>query len=178
MKFEQWNEIAELVGTVAVVASLIFVGMQLQQTQQQLEQEGKIAMTEMNSSYVANVIESNNAIIQNMDIWLRGNAGEELSPEESQIHVRLIHTANELAYFAIAALRRMENDAVADLDAAVFAGFLHENPGARRVWREREHKLGTYRGIIEPGEMTTASWVELIESHLAVFEEHARSGTQ
>ena len=85
MKFEQWNEIAELVGTVAVVASLIFVGLQLQQTRQQLEQEGKIALTEMNSNHVTNVIESDNAIIQNVDIWLRGNAGEQLSRAEQEI---------------------------------------------------------------------------------------------
>lgn len=80
MKFEQWNEIAELVGTDAVVASLIFVGLQLQQTQQQLQQDQKIATAEMNSSYVANLIESNNAIADNIDVWLRGNAGEELGP--------------------------------------------------------------------------------------------------
>jgi hypothetical protein len=175
MKFEQWNEIAELVGTLAVVASLVFVGLQLKQTQRQLEQEEKVATTEMNSSYVANLIESNDAIIQNMDIWLRGNAGEELGPEEQKIHALLVHMENEMAYFAAAALRRLEDDKAADLDAAIFAGFLHENPGARRVWRDREQRLGNYRGLVQPGELTTSSWVELIESHLAVIERQTQS---
>jgi hypothetical protein len=31
MKFKQWNEIAELVGIAAVVASLVFVGLQMRQ---------------------------------------------------------------------------------------------------------------------------------------------------
>ena len=31
MKFAQWNEIAELVGIVAIVASLVFVGLQMRQ---------------------------------------------------------------------------------------------------------------------------------------------------
>lgn len=33
MKFSQWKDIAELVGLVAIVASLIFVGLQLKQSQ-------------------------------------------------------------------------------------------------------------------------------------------------
>ena len=174
MKFEQWNEIAELVGTVAVVASLIFVGLQLQQTRQQLEQEGKIALTEMNSNHVANVIESDNAIIQNVDIWLRGNAGEELSRAEQEIHARLVHMTNDKAYYDVLALRRLDTEEEANLVAAAFAGFLYENPGAKRVWRDREQWLGRYRRMVEPKERTTSSWIELIESHLAVFEEEAR----
>ena len=175
MKFKQWNEIAELVGIVAVVASLIFVGLQLQQTQQQLEQEQKIAQNEMNASYVANVIESNNAIIQNMDIWLRGNSGEELSAAEQETHALLVEIKNDQAYYSTQGLRRFGNEEGAEQDAAAFAGFLYENPGAKRVWRDREQWLGNYRGMVQPEEQTTNSWVELIESHIAIFEEQARS---
>lgn len=178
MKFEQFNEIAELVGTLAVVASLIFVGLQLQQTQQQLEQAEDIARTEMNSSFVANVIENNNAIIQNLDIWLRGNAGEELDAAESEIHRLLVHMRNERAYYAAEGLRRLESDEIADLEAAAFAAFLYENPGAKRVWRDREQWLGKYRRMVRPEEQTTSDWVELIASHLAVFEAQAQSSVQ
>jgi hypothetical protein len=31
MKFKEWNEIAELVGIAAIVASLVFVGLQMRQ---------------------------------------------------------------------------------------------------------------------------------------------------
>lgn len=178
MKFEQFNEIAELVGTVAVVASLIFVGLQLQQTQQQLEQAEDIARTEMNSSHVANVIENNNAVIQNLDIWLRGNTGEELSTAEQEIHALLVHMRNERAYYAAEGLRRLESDEIADLEAAAFAAFLYENPGAKRVWRDREQWLGKYRRLVQPEERTTPDWVELIETHLAIFEGQARSSAQ
>ena len=34
MKFKEWNEIAELVGIAAIVASLIFVGLQMKQSQE------------------------------------------------------------------------------------------------------------------------------------------------
>ena len=119
MKFEQFNEIAELVGTVTVVASLVFVGLQLQQTRQQLEQEGKVALTEMNSTHVANVIESDNAVIQNVDIWLRGNAGEELSPAEQEIHTRLVRMANDKAYYDVLALRRLDTEKQDNLRSAV-----------------------------------------------------------
>jgi len=39
MKFDRWKEIAELIGIVSIVASLIFVGIQLRQGQQSLESE-------------------------------------------------------------------------------------------------------------------------------------------
>ena len=174
MKFKQFNEIAELVGTVAVVASLIFVGLQLQQTQQQLKQAEDIALTEMNSSHIANVIESNNAIIQNIEIWLRGNSGEELSPAELQIYTRLIHNVNESIYFSVESSERLNKDYVATLEVAAYAAFLYENPGARHVWREREQWLGGYRGMVLPMEQTTSDWVDRIESNIAVFEDQAQ----
>ena len=178
MKFEQFNEIAELVGTVAVVASLIFVGLQLQQTQQQLEQAEDIARTEMNSSFVANMIESNNAIIQNMDIWLRGNTGKELNPAELEIYERLILNVNDAHYYGVESLERLNKQELAELEVAAYAAFLHENPGARRVWREREKWLSDYRRMAQPKEQTTSGWVDRIESNLALFEELARSSAQ
>ena len=178
MKFAQFNEIAELVGTAAVVASLIFVGLQLQQTQQQLEQAEDIARTEMNSSFVANMIESNNAIIQNTDIWLRGNAGEELDPAELEIYERLILNLNEAHYYGVESLERLNKEKLAELEVAAYAAFLYENPGARRVWREREQWLSNYRGMVQPNEQTTSGWVDRIESNIAVFEELSRPSTQ
>ena len=39
MKFDRWKDIAELIGIVSIVASLIFVGIQLRQGQKSLESE-------------------------------------------------------------------------------------------------------------------------------------------
>ena len=39
MSFDRWKDVAELVGIVSIVASLVFVGVQLRQGQQSLESE-------------------------------------------------------------------------------------------------------------------------------------------
>ena len=75
MKSLSWKSLAELIGMAAIVGSLIFVGLQIRQEQ-------VIALSELNLSLLASQIELNNSISDNADIWVRGNAGEELSQAE------------------------------------------------------------------------------------------------
>lgn len=81
--FKDWKIFAELMGVIAIVASLIFVGKQMQQTQE-------IAIVEMNASTFANTIEAGSAIIENVEFWVIGNADDELTPGESVIYMRLL----------------------------------------------------------------------------------------
>jgi hypothetical protein len=73
VKFASWKEIFEGAGMIAIIASLLFVGMQLKQSQQ-------IGISDV----VANRNERNNAltqqIIENADIWHKACIGEPLDP--------------------------------------------------------------------------------------------------
>src|SRR5210317_838447 len=89
-----WKEIVEMAGIAAILVSLVFVGMQLQQTQ-------AVAIAEMDANDLANLIEESNLIIENADVWVRGNADEELTPVESVIYERLIQITNNSFYSAI-----------------------------------------------------------------------------
>lgn len=166
MKFKEWNEIVELIGIAALVASLIFVGMQLRQSQ-------AIALAEMNASYTSNRIEEAALIIDNIDVWLRGNAGESLTESETEIYRELLRNVNDRYYFAIQQRKYLDRGEVVALDVAAFAAFLLENPGARREWRAREDWLAENRAIISPGEKLTSEWVELVEAGLAQLERQA-----
>ena len=84
------KEIAELIGVAAIVASLIFVGMQMRQAQD-------IAMAEGYSSVFATRIEVNNNIKEHVDIWKKGVAAEELQEEESAVFALLVTQVNENA---------------------------------------------------------------------------------
>ena len=83
MKSTNWKDTAELIGIAAIVASLVFVGLQMMQARD-------IAISDGNLANAANKIEGNNAIVQNPDIWARGNAGEELNLEDATVFQYLI----------------------------------------------------------------------------------------
>ena len=168
---KNWKSTAEFLGITAVVASLVFVGLQLRQAQD-------IAIAEMNASGVANTLEEYNAVMENVDVWMRGNADENLTSAEAEIYLRLLTNMNNRFYFIVQQQERLGVGDEAVLDVAEFAGFLYENPGARRVWRAREDRLGKYRGLIKPSEVTTSDWIELIESHIATFEQRSGSAVR
>ncbi len=157
------KDIAELVGFAAIIASLVFVGLQLRQSE-------VVARSELNASILANRIAANEAIIEHPDIWERGNRGEELVGADAAVFSRQVLNINDEAYFAVQNLLEWGRVDEADMDTAVFAAFLYENPGARRVWRSREDKLWYYRGLIVPDEQTTSDWIEGVESKLAIYE--------
>jgi hypothetical protein len=162
MKFSNWRDFAELIGITAIVASLIFVGLQMQQAE-------VIARSDMNASILANRIEMHNAILEYPDIWERGNKGEELEDGEATIFARQVLILNDQAYFTVQQAIIWGQSDWAELDAAEFAAYLHENPGARHVWRTQEDRLKYYRGRVASGEQVTSDWVQRIESKLALF---------
>ncbi len=164
--FKDWKMFAELMGITAIVASLIFVGMQMQQTQE-------IAIAEMNASTLANSIESGNALIENAETWVKGNAGDELTPGESVIYMRLLQNVNNRFYSSASQLRGLGLDNVADVEVVELAAFLYQNPGARRAWRCREERLRQYRGIVKPDEEVSSLWIDTVESMFAAFDGQA-----
>jgi hypothetical protein len=161
-----WKSYAELLGMVAVVASLVFVGLELRQSQ-------NVARAEMHANNLANVIDVRNARIANAEIWAKGNANGELTPIEELIYAQLVYMTNERFWYAIEQFKLLGLDEGPSADIAQFSAFLHENPRARSLWRLREDQLAKYRGIIDPNERFTPGWIAQVETAIAKFEREA-----
>ena len=73
-----WKSVAEFVGIAAIVASLIFVGLQLRQDRQ-------LALAENAAEFDDTMIEYANVIRENREVWLRGLEGAELSPQDKVV---------------------------------------------------------------------------------------------
>src|SRR5262245_44075389 len=146
MKFQNWKDTAELVGTVAIVASLIFVGLQMRQT-------GAIARGQMYSNQLENALAAYSLIADHPDIWVRGKRGDELNPADAEIFHQQVLGFTDQAYYEV-----MEGDLLGFgsservLDITDFAGFLYENPGVRRDWQAEERRLRQIRHVVMPGE--------------------------
>ena len=141
MKPGNWKDTAELIGIAAIVASLVFVGLQMMQARD-------IAISDGNLANAANKIERNNAIVQNPDIWVRGNAGEELNQEDAAVFRYLIQNVVDTAFFEIVRMRRLGADDIVDDLIADFSAFLYGNPGARQIWIEDESNIQKYRLLL------------------------------
>jgi hypothetical protein len=83
--FKKFNEIAELIGMTAIVLSLLFVGLQLRQSQQ-LAVEEQINFSNERQNAVRALI------VANPDIWQKGCLGEPLDPT-SRVIVAKIYDA-------------------------------------------------------------------------------------
>ena len=126
MKPISWKEAAELTGIFAILASLIFVALQLQQ-------EEKLLQSEMRAAMVSNFVAVNNSIIENADIWVRGNKGEKLDQAESAIHAKLVANMNDHMFQLHQTFLVTEPESEEQV-LAMFAGFLLDNPGAYQAW--------------------------------------------
>lgn len=168
MKRIGWKDTAELIGIFAILTSLIFVA-------QQLRQEEELLQSEMRAAMVANSVSINTSIIENADVWVRGNKGEELDPAESVIHSRLVSNVNDYMYQLRQTFLVIEPQWEGPI-LARFAGFLVDNPGAYQAWLDRERRFNTYITTIDPTETetVTSDWVDIIESRIAILKEKAR----
>jgi hypothetical protein len=141
MKKTDWKDTVELVGIAAIVASLIFVGLQMKQAQD-------IAYSELDVSLLAIQAESTNLISANSDVWVRGNAGEELSPAETAVFSNLVALLNGRWFVEYRHAAQLGRTDIAETIKHDWSAFLYQNPGARRVWLAREENLNKFRDIL------------------------------
>ena len=163
MKFQNVKETAELVGIGAIVASLIFVGLQMRQT-------AAIARAQMYGSQLENALAAYSTIADHPEIWMRGRRGDELDPADAEVFYQQVLGIADQAYYEV-----KEGDLLGFgttervLDIADFAGFLYEIPGARRVWQEEEQRLRKIRRIVRPGEQRS-TWADQVNEVLLRIE--------
>jgi hypothetical protein len=126
MNSNQWKSIAEFVGISAIVASLIFVGLQLRQ-------DSAIAARESSSDFVATGVEMAHLFSDNRDVWRRALDGESLTDDEQVTFdalVRVFFLDRRNRY----ARRELEISAFGTPDrvARYTAFYLYQYPGLRQ----------------------------------------------
>ena len=158
-----WKDIAEFVGISAIVASLIFVGLQMRQSQD-------IAISDGNLANAANRIERNAFIAANPEIWHNGNAGKELSDIDAVVFTSMVQSMHDVAFFEFLRTRRLGSPEIANFVAAEFAAFLFENAGARELWSKKNQLSAKWRAQLLPGEGQFSDFDELVYSHLSELD--------
>ena len=140
LNFRKFNEVAELVGIVAIVASLIFVGFQMKQT-------SDIAQNEVSLGIYATSIDISNQMSEHADIWIRGSRGDVLDETEAFIFSNLMQNLNNDAFFIRGMRTQLGGSKSLSIEVYNFARILHENPGARKAWMEWQSNYQPYRAL-------------------------------
>ncbi len=78
----------------------------------------------------------------------------------------MVLNMNDTAFFSVEQTRRMGRDRSADATTADFAAYLHNNPGAWRVWNEREANLKKHRNLLTEFGNTSSDWAQTLRSHV------------
>jgi hypothetical protein len=159
-----WKSIVEFVGILAVVPSLIFVGLQMRQT-------NDVAFMELDTTMVGIMADTAELVAANSEIWVKGNAGDELTASESAIYYEIIAAINTRRVVEASHATQLGRTEIADLIRRDWAAFLHQNPGARRVWLAREENLIRYRQLLAPDAADFAFWRDAVQSDLAKLDE-------
>ena len=157
--FEEYRWAIECIGIASIVASLIFVGLELQQARD-------ISLNERTYSRVDADIGLTSAINEHPEIWAKGNRGDNLSESERVVYENLIrlmwnHT-NALARTG----ERSGSPPERNPSVINFSWFLFENPGARQTWTAFGRDEDLYSTILSGIPSSQRSISELINENL------------
>ena len=163
MKKANWREIAELIGIAAIVASLIFVGIQLRQDEQ-------IAQAERLATQQILDLEITRFIDERAEVWRKGLAGEEQS-ENDQISFEMISYALFRQQANEYRTRFFLSGVSAELAVRTYAFFLYQNPGAR-AWFDKlvESRVSVDRAYGLPGEIIF--FPKIVNDQLRYLDDH------
>ena len=141
MNNTSWKDIAELIGMTAIVLSLLFVGLQLRQTQQLAVEEGINYSNERQN-------EIRDLIVANAEIWQKACAGEPLDPVSRVIAAKIFdawidHVAGE---YVLRAKGARQSDESRQRIVEEFAAQFWIYPGLREL---NESKSAWHNGAVE-----------------------------
>jgi hypothetical protein len=165
MKAFSIRDIAELVGITALVASLIFVALQIRQQQVVAEVEAYV-------DSAGQWTELTQLINDNRDVWVKGLKGEELSEVDESIFHGLAFAVFQRKVAQYQRARRL-NVGNADRRAEAFAYEIYTYPGLRRWFDELGAENQAGRAVFDREAQGSGSTMFAVREALAELDLHS-----
>ena len=121
------QNLVQIVATVAVIVGLLLVVWELRQSQ-------AIARSQNVTTLASATVELNSRIADHADVWVAGNAGENLNRAQQAIYEAIIADRNELIFQSYYQYFLVTGDQIPTAPMKSFAHFLSLNPGALQTW--------------------------------------------
>jgi hypothetical protein len=165
VKKTNWKDTAELIGIAAIVASLVFVGLELQQAQTDSRIESSLTRAEW---FFAN----RDAINEHADVWSKGYAGDPLTEAETLIFENLVKdiaTNNRFSW-----VRERMLGSTQDYPAHELAWILHKSPAALAAWEAFQSDSDEMRRTLMPDWYgDTSEFAEIVRADLRKLAQSA-----
>ena len=157
-----WTTVLEIVGIFSIVGSLIFVGLQMKQDREIAAAENVMLVLSEREVWAE-------LIAANGNIWIKGNSGAELTPEEDLAYMALAEVLN-LRYFASWFRgQRVPGANPPETFAYEWAVIVNENPGLMRFWQDMVSRQDHTYGQL--GIEQAVSWRQTVNDYIADIAE-------
>ncbi len=143
------NDWIQVIGIFALVASLIFVGLQMRQAQ-------RISFAEQQGALIGDQTAVDALMTASADLIIKLNTEAELSAAEEIAAERLLNSLWAFAFFGYQRWFYLDHPAL-EAPARNFAYILYENPGLRDMWVEYRAKIKRYHDALEELDRRRAS---------------------
>lgn len=131
MKSTNWKTVAEFIGVMAIVVSLVFVGLQLRQDRDLTQVSSFGSMTES-----ANAL--SDLVHNDSEVWVRGLKGEDLTDAEMAIFMSLVRAVEARYMNWIVRWQSTGEERFApEIHARNFAFYAYMYPGLRKAVEDR-----------------------------------------
>ncbi len=160
MTFKEWLPVAELVGIIAVVASLIFVGMEIRQSRD-------IARTEWTAFHTDEQTSLETLIADHIETWHRGCSGAELTELERAEYARLFSAFYHVAWERWIRASIGITGANPAFVSKEYAKNIHRYPGFETMWATWK---GARVGGAMPSQEGIVGFPEEVDAWVGVLE--------
>ena len=127
MNMDAANKWLTLAANVGVLAGIVFLGFELQQS-------SRIAIADQTRGRTEVGVAINSQIIENSEIWEKGNSNKELNSQEQIIYDQILASLWSRAFTTSSARALLGGAELVGVHD--FSWFLYHNPGARQRWLE------------------------------------------
>ena len=140
------GNLGEFAGAIAVVATLIYLTIQVRHSREAMEENSRLAKAAVLSTTFEHMSQFGRHIIDNAEVarlWREGCAGRELNEDD---RTRFSALGQELVYGAASAFDHAVaagSEDVVQVLPVVFARRVHAEPGLRAIWDEIRQGWGT-----------------------------------
>lgn len=171
MKRTNWKDVADLIGTAAVVASLVFVGVQL-------KQEHRMAMASSITEQTTSYQNQASLVNDNAETWRKGLAGEPLTASEA-LGFNALASAYEMLFVAAFERSSLIGGNPPLRYATQWAMQLQHHPGLLAHWKygagelEKVHELSGYSTVQESAADT--AWRQTVNGQLERLRQVSKS---
>ena len=129
MSRDQWKDAVEAIGFVALIGSLIFVGLQIRQ-------DHTIARAQNAADFDDTMIEYARVINANREVWIKGLEGTEMSVADQVTFESVAFTVWQ-KFFGLHSRSELFGDGTGTNAARQIAGELHIFPGLKNYFLAR-----------------------------------------